>query len=63
MHGVMRRDEASAPLFRREETAMAGLYFEEFSVGQEFRHPPTRTVTDEIVGRCRRMAMMHKRPV
>ncbi len=25
---------------------MAGLYFEEFSVGQEFRHPLTRTVTE-----------------
>ncbi|WP_333909257.1 MaoC family dehydratase [Bradyrhizobium sp. CCBAU 51627] len=30
----------------REETAMAGLYFEDFSVGQEFRHPLTRTVTE-----------------
>ncbi|MGY4512560.1 acyl dehydratase [Bradyrhizobium sp. USDA 3650] len=42
----MRREDAGAPLFRREETAMAGLYFEEFSVGQEFRHPLTRTVTE-----------------
>ena len=25
---------------------MAGLYFEDFSVGQEFRHPLTRTVTE-----------------
>jgi acyl dehydratase len=25
---------------------MAGLYFEEFSVGQEFRHPLSRTVTE-----------------
>ena len=24
---------------------MAGLYFEDFSVGLEFRHPLTRTVT------------------
>src|SRR6185437_7604397 len=25
---------------------MAGLYFEDFSVGQEFKHPLTRTVTE-----------------
>ncbi len=25
---------------------MAGLYYEEFSVGQEFDHPWTRTVTE-----------------
>ena len=25
---------------------MAGLYFEEFSVGQEFHHPLSRTVTE-----------------
>src|SRR5215472_14243536 len=25
---------------------MAGLYFEDFSAGQEFRHPLTRTVTE-----------------
>ncbi|UPK37421.1 MaoC family dehydratase [Bradyrhizobium sp. 186] len=25
---------------------MAGLYFEDFSVGREFRHPLTRTVTE-----------------
>lgn len=31
---------------------MAGLYFEDFSVGREFRHPLTRIVT-----------MMRKRPV
>src|SRR3954471_6387241 len=46
MHRVMRREDAGAQLFRREETAMAGLYFEDFSVGQEFRHPLTRTVTE-----------------
>jgi acyl dehydratase len=30
----------------RERDRMAGLYFEDFSVGQEFRHPLTRTVTE-----------------
>ena len=25
---------------------MAGLYYEEFAVGQEFNHPWTRTVTE-----------------
>ena len=25
---------------------MAGLYFEDFKVGQEFRHPLTRTVIE-----------------
>ncbi|HVY13858.1 MAG TPA: MaoC family dehydratase [Rhodopila sp.] len=29
-----------------EEAAMAGLYYEEFFVGQEFEHPWTRTVTE-----------------
>lgn len=57
MHGVMRRDAKSAPLFRREETAMAGLYFEDFSVGHALNQ------NHEIVGKCRRMAMMHKRPI
>ena len=46
MHRLMRRDAKNAPLFRMEETAMAGLYFEDFSLGQEFRHPLTRTVTE-----------------
>ena len=58
MHRVMRRDARSAPLFRREETAMAGLYFEDFSVGQEFRHLLTRVVTE-----MDNTAMMHKRPI
>ncbi|WP_413776064.1 MaoC family dehydratase [Rhodopseudomonas palustris] len=30
----------------RETTIMAGMYFEEFEVGQEFRHALTRTVTE-----------------
>lgn len=43
---------------------MAGLYFEDFSVGQEFRHPLSRTVTVmDNIGKCRRVAMIHKRPV
>nr|WP_298876992.1 hypothetical protein [uncultured Bradyrhizobium sp.] len=55
---------------------MAGLYFEDFSVGQEFRESRSRpragivefehhalNQNDEVVGKCRRMAMMHKRPV
>ncbi|MFL9501152.1 MaoC family dehydratase [Rhodopseudomonas palustris] len=31
---------------QRETTIMAGMYFEEFEVGQEFRHALTRTVTE-----------------
>jgi len=51
---------------------MAGLYFEDFKVGQEFRHPKAGIVefehhalnqNDEIVGKCRRMASMHRKPV
>ncbi|WP_349627659.1 MaoC family dehydratase [Rhodopseudomonas sp. BR0G17] len=30
----------------RETTIMAGMYFEEFEVGQEYRHALTRTVTE-----------------
>src|SRR3954465_13715659 len=37
----MRRGEEA-----KEQDRMAGLYFEDFSVGQEFRHPLTRTVTE-----------------
>ncbi|MEI7783103.1 MAG: MaoC family dehydratase [Betaproteobacteria bacterium] len=31
---------------QKEEAEMAGLYFEEFSVGQVFKHPVRRTVTE-----------------
>ena len=37
---------------------MAGLYFEDLSVGQEFRHLLTRVVTE-----MDNTAMMHKRPI
>jgi acyl dehydratase len=35
-----------AEFIDRSETRMAGLYFEQFSVGQAFRHEVRRTVTD-----------------
>src|SRR5689334_13418139 len=38
-------NETSAPRIRRN-IRMPGLYYEEFSVGQEFEHPWTRTVTE-----------------
>ena len=30
----------------KKESNMPGLYFEDFAVGREFRHPLTRTVTE-----------------
>src|SRR3954464_226790 len=39
---------ADFPIVHRKEreAGMAGLYFEEFSVGQTFQHPIRRTVTE-----------------
>jgi len=37
---------AASSDFRGEDTKMAGLYFEQFSVGQTFVHEIRRTVTD-----------------
>lgn len=39
-----RRSQAETP--NPWETNMPGLYFEDFEVGQEFKHPLTRTVTE-----------------
>ena len=48
---------------------MAGKYFEEFVVGQVFKHQPGRTITEtdnqrqELVARVRRAGLMRKKPV
>jgi acyl dehydratase len=40
------RQPAQAKVQRQEESGMAGLWFEEFTVGQVFDHPLRRTVTE-----------------
>ncbi|HEX3946045.1 MAG TPA: MaoC family dehydratase [Rhizomicrobium sp.] len=45
-HGFSRRQPRPYTGNKRGEARMAGLYFEEFSVGQKFQHPIRRTVTE-----------------